>query len=107
MLYVLPADPATPKSSLKTLRQTARRAGYLIAADYTTDTFTLVDARLCLASTMSDCPRSRTRSKRCERRDTPPSRSTTEFLREQDLPSDSLSGQLRTDQSDQRSKCDE
>jgi hypothetical protein len=48
MLYVLPADPATPKSSLKTLRQTARRAGYLIAADYTTDTFTLVDARLRL-----------------------------------------------------------
>jgi len=48
MLYVLPADPASPKSSLKTLRQTARRAGYLIAADYTTDTFTLVDARLRL-----------------------------------------------------------
>ena len=48
MLYVLPADPASPKSSLKTLRKTARRAGYLIAADYTTDTFTLVDARLRL-----------------------------------------------------------
>jgi hypothetical protein len=48
MLYVLPANPASPKSSLKSLRQTARRAGYLIAADYTTGTFTLVDARLRL-----------------------------------------------------------
>jgi hypothetical protein len=46
MLYILPTDPASPKSSLKALRQIARRAGYLIAADYTTDTFSLVDARL-------------------------------------------------------------
>jgi hypothetical protein len=48
MLYVLPANPASPKSSLKNLRESARRAGYLIAADYVTGTFTLVDARLRL-----------------------------------------------------------
>jgi hypothetical protein len=48
MHYVLPANPASPKSSLKRLRENARRAGYLIAADYVTGTFTLVDARLRL-----------------------------------------------------------
>jgi hypothetical protein len=48
MRYLLPANPASPSTSLKQLRGRARRDGYLIAADYCTGTFTLVDARLRL-----------------------------------------------------------
>jgi hypothetical protein len=46
MQYLLPANPASPSTSLKQLRERARCAGYLVAADRCTDTFTLVDARL-------------------------------------------------------------
>ena len=46
MIYVLPADPSSPPSSLKCLRERARRAKYLIAADHYTGTFSLIDARL-------------------------------------------------------------
>ena len=48
MRYLLPANPASPSTSLKQLRERARFVGYLIAADYCTGTFTLVDARLRL-----------------------------------------------------------
>jgi hypothetical protein len=48
MQYLLSANPASPSTSLKRLRERARCAGYLIAADYCTGTFTLVDARLRL-----------------------------------------------------------
>jgi len=48
MQYLLPANPASPSPSLKQLRERARCSGYLIAADYCTGTFTLVDARLRL-----------------------------------------------------------
>jgi hypothetical protein len=46
MMYFLPADPSSPPSSLKRLRERARRAKYLIAADHYTGTFSLIDARL-------------------------------------------------------------
>jgi len=48
MQYLLSANPASPTTSLKQLRERARYVGYLIAADYCTGTFTLVDARLRL-----------------------------------------------------------
>ena len=48
MLYVLPANPTSPLASLKRLRESARRAGYLISHDRCTETFSLVDARLHL-----------------------------------------------------------
>ena len=46
MQYLLAANPASPSTSLKQLRERARCAGYLVAADRCTGTFTLVDARL-------------------------------------------------------------
>ena len=48
MQYLLPGNPASPSTSLKQLRERARCAGYLVAADRCTGTFTLVDARLRL-----------------------------------------------------------
>jgi hypothetical protein len=48
MNYFLPSNPSSPVSSLKSIRERARRDGYLVAADRTTGTFTLVDARLRL-----------------------------------------------------------
>ena len=48
MQYLLPGNPASPSTSLKQLRERARYAGYLLAADRCTGTFTLVDARLRL-----------------------------------------------------------
>ena len=48
MQYYFPANPASPSTSLKRLREQARCAGYLIAADHCTGDFTLVDARLRL-----------------------------------------------------------
>jgi hypothetical protein len=47
MNYLLTAQPSRPVS-LPTIRERARRAGYQIAADYCTGTFTLVDSRLRL-----------------------------------------------------------
>jgi len=46
MQYLLAANPASPTTSLKQLRERARCAGYLVAADRCTGTFSLVDARL-------------------------------------------------------------
>ena len=46
MQYLLAANPASPSTSLKQLRERARCTGYLVAADRCTGTFTLVDARL-------------------------------------------------------------
>jgi hypothetical protein len=45
-LYVLPAEASRASLSLPVLRERARRRGLLIAADRTTGTFSLVDARL-------------------------------------------------------------
>jgi hypothetical protein len=46
MLYVLPADPASPVVSLSRLRSRARRVGYRIARDRHAKTFSLIDDRL-------------------------------------------------------------
>jgi len=46
MLYVLPADPASPLVSLPNLRSRAKRRGYRISYDRNTGAFTLVDSHL-------------------------------------------------------------
>jgi hypothetical protein len=46
MLYVIPADPASPPISLRRLRARAKRAGYQIACDRYAQSFSLIDARL-------------------------------------------------------------
>jgi hypothetical protein len=45
MFYVLPSDPSSPPVSLTCLRKRAKRAGFYIARDRYTDTFSLIDAR--------------------------------------------------------------
>ena len=46
MLYVLPADPASPVISLINLRRRAKRVGYRIARDRYGETYSLIDTRL-------------------------------------------------------------
>ena len=46
MIYVIPADPTSPKVSLRCLRSRAKAAGYRIARDRYAETYSLIDARL-------------------------------------------------------------
>jgi hypothetical protein len=46
VIYLLPCDTATPIISLPCLRSRAKRAGYRIARDRYTETYSLIDARL-------------------------------------------------------------
>jgi hypothetical protein len=46
VIYVIPADPTSPKISLRCLRSRAKQVGYCIARDRYAETFSLVDARL-------------------------------------------------------------
>jgi hypothetical protein len=49
MHYALSARlTSPPTTSLKAIRERARRHGYLLSTDYTTSAFTLVDANLRL-----------------------------------------------------------
>jgi hypothetical protein len=46
--YILPSNPTSPPVSLSCIRSRARRKGYRVVFDRSTQTYSLVDARLSL-----------------------------------------------------------